>query len=77
MIVARGGWQLAVGISVGLALGALMTRSMRIVLYGVEMDDPLVYGAIVLTLATAGLLACFLPARSATRTDPVHAMRAE
>ena len=77
MIVGRGGRQLAVGITIGLALGAGMSYSMRVVLYGVETGDPLVYGTIALTLAATGLLACLLPARSATRTDPVQAMRGE
>jgi ABC-type antimicrobial peptide transport system permease subunit len=39
--------------------------------------DPVVYGAIVLTLGTAGLAACLIPARMATRTDPVEAIRIE
>jgi predicted permease len=77
MVMTRGAQQLALGMAVGLALGAVMSRSMRVVLYGVETADPLVYGSIVATLAAAGLLACLLPARSATRTDPVKAMRGD
>jgi predicted permease len=77
MIMTRGARQLAIGMTVGLALGAIMSRSMSVVLYGVQVADPLVDGSIVATLAGSGLLACLLPARSATRTDPLQAMRGE
>lgn len=77
MIMTRGARQLAVGIVLGLALGAGMSRAMAVILYGVETGDPLVYLSITLTLGAAGLLACLIPARSATRTDPVVAMRAD
>ncbi|MDH3270055.1 MAG: ABC transporter permease [Gemmatimonadota bacterium] len=77
MVVGNGAGQLALGILIGVGLGAVMSRSMRVMLYGVETDDPVVYGSIVLTLAATGLLACVLPARSATRTDPVQAMRGD
>ena len=75
LVVARGGKQLAIGISAGILLGVLMSRSMRVILYGVETEDPVVYLVIILTLSATGLLACFLPARSATRADPVEALR--
>jgi predicted permease len=74
-IVRDGAVQLALGVSLGLGLGWLTSRSMRVVLYGVEASDPSVYGVIVLTLVGTGLLASFIPARAATRTDPADAMR--
>jgi putative ABC transport system permease protein len=77
MVMGKGARQLALGMTLGVALGAVMSRSMSVVLYGVETGDPVVYGSIVGTLAATGLLACLLPARSATRTDPVQAMRGE
>lgn len=77
MVVGRGAGQLALGVGLGLVLGAFMSRSMRVVLYGVEVDDPLVYGSIVAALVATGLLACIVPVRSATRTDPAHAMRGD
>jgi ABC-type antimicrobial peptide transport system permease subunit len=77
MIVKGGATQLAIGIGVGIALGALMSSSMSIIMYGVEVGDPFVYGSIVLTLGATGLLACFIPARAATRMDPVQALRGE
>jgi putative ABC transport system permease protein len=75
MVVGRGAKQLAIGLVVGISLGVLMSRSMSVILYGVETGDPIVYFTIVLTLSATGLLACFLPARAATRADPVDALR--
>jgi ABC-type lipoprotein release transport system permease subunit len=57
------------------ALGA--TRLLRTLLYGVEPADPVTFVAIVGVLALAGLAATWLPARRATRVDPVEAIRAE
>ena len=75
MVVGTGGKQLAIGISVGILLGVVMSRSMRVILYGVEMEDPVLYLIIIMTLSATGLLACFIPARAATRADPVEALR--
>ncbi len=75
LVMARGAKQLGIGISAGILLGVLMSRSMRVILYGVEIWDPLVYLAIISTLSVTGLLACFFPARAATRADPVEALR--
>jgi ABC-type antimicrobial peptide transport system permease subunit len=77
LVLGRGGVQLGVGMVLGLAVGATMGGPMRYVLYGVEPGDPRVYAAIVVTLLASGFLACVLPARAATRVDPVEAMRGE
>jgi hypothetical protein len=58
-----------------IALGAGMSQPMGIVLYGLETGDPLVYASVVVTLVSVGLVACVLPALTATRTDPVVVMR--
>jgi predicted permease len=77
MILRRGLWQLGVGLGIGLGIGALMARPLAVILFGVQPVDAVVYAAIVLTLGTAGLAACLVPARAATRTDPIEAMRIE
>ena len=77
LILGRGARQLGIGMGLGLLLGSALGRPMAFVLYGVETRDPVVYIAIVMTMGTAGFLACFLPARSATRADPVEAMRVD
>jgi len=75
LILQRGAIQLGIGIALGLAMGAAMGQSMSYVLYGVETGNPRVYLAITATLLVTGFLACILPARAATRTDPLEAMR--
>ena len=75
LVLTRGARQLGLGLAIGLLLGSAMARPMQFVLYGVETGDPIVYLAIVLTLCLAGFLACVVPARNATKADPVEAMR--
>jgi putative ABC transport system permease protein len=77
MVLRRGAVQLAIGTGIGLVLGYGMSKPLAFVTYGVDAFDPVVYVAIVGTLGAAGLVACILPARRATRTDPVEAMRLE
>ncbi len=77
LVLRKGGGQLALGMVLGLLLGALMARPLRVILYGVEVGDPLVYVSIVLTLSLTGLVALVVPARAATRTDPIEAMRTQ
>ncbi len=77
LVLRKGAVQLGLGIALGIVMGAGMGQPLRFVLYGVETGDPAVYGSVVLTLTLAGLVACILPARTATRTDPVVAMRSD
>ena len=60
---------------VRIAIGTGMGQPLRFVLYGVDTGDPAVYASVIATLIAAGLIASVLPSRSATRTDPVVAMR--
>ncbi|HSM59740.1 MAG TPA: ABC transporter permease [Longimicrobiales bacterium] len=75
MVLGRGVRQLAAGTVVGLALGLLIAKPLSFVTYGVTLADPFLYAFIVATLGSAGLVACLVPARAATRADPVAAMR--
>jgi ABC-type antimicrobial peptide transport system permease subunit len=65
------------GTGAGLVLSVAFTRSIRSVLFGVSPGDPVTLGCVSLLLVTTAVLACYLPARNATRVDPVVALRAE
>lgn len=75
LVLGKGMKQLAIGAAIGLALGALMARPLASVFFDVRPSDPFVYAAIVLTMALAGLAACVVPARRATRIQLVEALR--
>jgi ABC-type antimicrobial peptide transport system permease subunit len=63
------------GLLLGLALGWAATAPMRSILFGVAPLDPLVLGTVCLALAVTAATACYVPARRASRIDPVIALR--
>jgi predicted permease len=65
------------GIGAGLAVAYVMLRTMTSFLYGIESTDGPTFAAVSLTLFAVAFLACCIPARRATRVDPMIAMRAE
>jgi len=67
----------AVGTAFGLLASFALTRGMAGLLFGVRPLDPLVFGGVTVLLAAAGLLACVIPARRATKSDPVDALRVD
>ena len=77
MILREGMIMAAVGTIAGLGLALLTARGLTAVLYGVDPFDPTVFAGVPLMLAVVMLLACWLPARRATRVNPVEALRAE
>src|SRR5262245_19585091 len=77
-MIAGQGLKLALlGVIIGLAVTSLLARLMRELLFGVSATDPLTYALIVSLLTLAALLACYLPARRATKLDPLVALRRE
>ena len=77
MIVRQGVGQIAIGVAVGLILAYLLARLLVIILFEVSPTDPFIYGAIVAILVVTGLLASVVPARRASRVDPMVAFRYE
>jgi ABC-type antimicrobial peptide transport system permease subunit len=75
LVIGQGGRSIAIGLTIGLAAAALLTRFLQGLLYGVSAADPLTFVGISLLLVGAGTLSCYLPARRATRVDPVTALR--
>jgi ABC-type antimicrobial peptide transport system permease subunit len=67
----------AIGLAAGLVAGAVLSRSMASLTYGVTPLDPATFISVPLALTVLASLACFVPARRATRVDPLVALRTE
>jgi len=76
-VLKRGLALVAVGVLVGLAGALVFTRVLAALLYEVSTTDPVVFGVIIGLLAAVGILSSYVPARRATRVDPMVALRSE
>jgi ABC-type antimicrobial peptide transport system permease subunit len=77
LVVRQGVAPVAIGVVAGLVAALGATRLMRGLLYGVSAADPITYVAVALFLAVIALVATYIPARRATRVDPLVALRYE
>ena len=75
--VKAGGLRMSsLGIILGLGFALVTSRLVSTMLFGITPHDPLTYGGIATLLLSVALLACYLPARRASRVDPTVALRA-
>ena len=77
LIVGQGMVLIAIGAGLGLALAFATTWVLQSVLFGVSATDPLTFTVVLVVLVVVALLACYVPARRATKVDPLEALRYE
>jgi predicted permease len=77
LIVRQGMSLTGIGVVLGLVAAIVSTRMMASLLFGVRATDPLTFVAIALSLALVALVACWIPARRASKVDPMIALRVE
>ncbi|MGZ5020685.1 MAG: FtsX-like permease family protein, partial [Chthoniobacterales bacterium] len=82
MVMSQGAWQLAIGLVLGaggvaLLLGVVAAAALKNILFKVNPLDPTIYFAVAGMLTLVAAASCFVPARRATRVDPMVALRYE
>jgi putative ABC transport system permease protein len=75
LILGQGLRTIFIGVVIGCAGALVLTRTVKSLLFGVTATDPLTFGGVTLLLVGAALVACYIPARRATKVDPTVALR--
>ena len=77
LVVQQGMLVVSVGLAIGLVAAYILTRLMASLLFGVTAKDPMTFVAVAGLLSVVALIACYIPARRATKVDPLIALRYE
>jgi predicted permease len=77
MVLGQGMRTAVIGVAIGIGGSLVLTRTMQSLLFGVTATDPITFAGVALLLAAVALLACYIPARRATKVDPMIALRYE
>ena len=77
LVIGQGLMLTGIGLAIGLLAAFALTRGLKALLFGVSASDPLTYVVVAGLLGGVALLACYLPARRASRVDPMVALRCE
>jgi predicted permease len=75
LVLRQAMWQVAIGLVIGVALGAGLSQMLTIIMFGVEPWDLAVFSTVVVSLFATAMLACLIPARRALRVHPTTALR--
>lgn len=77
LVLRQGAATIVSAIAIGTAAAYVLSRTIESQLYGIGRTDPVTYAAVPLALAAVALIACYIPARRASRVDPVIALRSD
>ena len=77
MVITEAGWMVGIGVAIGVALGLGAAKAARTLLFGLQPGDPVTLAAAIALLASIGLIASYLPARRASKLDPMTTLRSD